>query len=187
MAVVFLCECGRKVSAKDEHAGKKATCPHCKEKVQIPSIDRDVAQSKRVSERFESRPTHSPSEAVKIVIEEALAHAATLDSDRAKPLIEETRLSWQSSPFDVERDKLETYLLQTIGRLANLTDYKRFAIVVYPAVDRVQINADGGADILAICIWKVDKDYVVMVSNEDAVNTESELKGFDSDDSIEFI
>jgi len=36
MAIAFSCSCGRKINAKDEHAGKKAKCPGCGQVVTVP-------------------------------------------------------------------------------------------------------------------------------------------------------
>jgi phage FluMu protein Com len=42
MSIKFPCQhCGKKVSAPESHAGKQATCPFCKEKVDIPENDFD--------------------------------------------------------------------------------------------------------------------------------------------------
>ncbi|MDQ3439775.1 MAG: hypothetical protein M3478_05440, partial [Planctomycetota bacterium] len=37
MAIAFNCTCGRKINAKDEHAGKRVKCPGCRQAVTVPS------------------------------------------------------------------------------------------------------------------------------------------------------
>jgi hypothetical protein len=37
MAIAFSCSCGRKINAKDEHAGKRVKCPGCQQPVTVPS------------------------------------------------------------------------------------------------------------------------------------------------------
>jgi hypothetical protein len=36
MAIAFSCACGRKINAKDEHAGKRVKCPGCQQPVTVP-------------------------------------------------------------------------------------------------------------------------------------------------------
>src|SRR4051812_18733116 len=36
MAIVFNCQCGQKLSAKDEHAGKQIKCPNCQAVLTVP-------------------------------------------------------------------------------------------------------------------------------------------------------
>ena len=36
MAIAFSCSCGRKINAKDEHAGKRVKCPGCQQPVTVP-------------------------------------------------------------------------------------------------------------------------------------------------------
>ena len=36
MAIIFDCECGKKLKAKDDLAGKKVKCPDCKKAVLVP-------------------------------------------------------------------------------------------------------------------------------------------------------
>ena len=37
MAIGFSCSCGRKINAKDEHAGKRVKCPGCQQPVTVPA------------------------------------------------------------------------------------------------------------------------------------------------------
>lgn len=37
MAIAFNCSCGRKINAKDEHAGKRVKCPGCQQPITVPS------------------------------------------------------------------------------------------------------------------------------------------------------
>ncbi|MFC1524777.1 hypothetical protein ACFL5I_00145 [Planctomycetota bacterium] len=37
MPIVFGCQCGKKLQARDEHAGKSVRCPSCKQVVKIPA------------------------------------------------------------------------------------------------------------------------------------------------------
>lgn len=37
MAIDFVCACGKKLRAKDEHAGRQTTCPQCGEQVIVPA------------------------------------------------------------------------------------------------------------------------------------------------------
>jgi hypothetical protein len=37
MAISFSCACGRKINAKDEHAGKRVKCPGCQQPITVPS------------------------------------------------------------------------------------------------------------------------------------------------------
>jgi hypothetical protein len=39
MAIIVTCECGRKLSIKEEHAGKDGICPNCKRTFRIPQTD----------------------------------------------------------------------------------------------------------------------------------------------------
>ena len=36
MAIKVACACGKKLSVKDEHAGRRVKCPSCKKPLQIP-------------------------------------------------------------------------------------------------------------------------------------------------------
>jgi hypothetical protein len=36
MAITFSCSCGRKINAKDEHAGKRVKCPACQQVLTVP-------------------------------------------------------------------------------------------------------------------------------------------------------
>jgi hypothetical protein len=37
MAIAFSCSCGRKINAKDEHAGKRVKCPQCQQVITVPA------------------------------------------------------------------------------------------------------------------------------------------------------
>src|SRR4051794_27690248 len=37
MAIPFACECGRKLLASDEHAGRRARCPSCGQALTVPT------------------------------------------------------------------------------------------------------------------------------------------------------
>ncbi|HEV2294476.1 MAG TPA: hypothetical protein VGR35_11520 [Tepidisphaeraceae bacterium] len=43
MAIAFSCSCGRKINAKDEHAGKRVKCPGCQQPITVPARSGAVA------------------------------------------------------------------------------------------------------------------------------------------------
>src|SRR5262245_6678944 len=45
MAITFSCQCGRTLKARDELAGKRATCPQCGNVLTIPEPEPEVAPS----------------------------------------------------------------------------------------------------------------------------------------------
>ena len=41
MAIKFSCQCGKRFSASDEHAGKQVRCPKCGSSLQVPELEQD--------------------------------------------------------------------------------------------------------------------------------------------------
>lgn len=41
MAITFRCQCGKRLRVRDEHAGKRAKCPHCGKPVTVPNKQAD--------------------------------------------------------------------------------------------------------------------------------------------------
>jgi hypothetical protein len=60
MPIAFSCSCGRKINAKDEHAGKKAKCPACGQVVTVPSPAKASASAGAAAARPKAAPKPAP-------------------------------------------------------------------------------------------------------------------------------
>jgi hypothetical protein len=62
MAITLNCECGKKLSAKDEHAGKNLRCPVCRRGITIPPLVHEAGE----------RLASSPLSQIQIEVENSL-------------------------------------------------------------------------------------------------------------------
>ncbi len=65
MPIAVRCECGQKLNARDESAGRRAECPHCGRMVLIPTKGDDSAKSESAS----SLPIESPALNVTVFVD----------------------------------------------------------------------------------------------------------------------
>lgn len=56
MAISFSCSCGKKINAKDEHAGKKGKCPQCGGMITVPMLAAAGAASRSAAKPRSAAP-----------------------------------------------------------------------------------------------------------------------------------
>ncbi len=60
MAISFQCECGRKLSARDEHAGRRARCPACLTVLRVPIFQHEPRRESEDTYALEEIVTPGP-------------------------------------------------------------------------------------------------------------------------------